>query len=268
MTRTEILAVAKPILFNTEMVKAILDGRKTVTRRCVKPKSKNAYGFFVAERVSDGDFIGVYDYDEEENAFDNPQKQPARTGDILYVRETWCEYDADHVIDVRYAYKADATPISEEARNELGYKWKPSIHMPKEAARIFLRVTGVRVERLRDITVEQALKEGCVNPVRFDELWNATVKKSDLERYGWEANPWVWVIEFERMDYVENPLYVPAADVAPVKHGKWIEYQIPHYFKCSECKCTVPYVKAVLIDGKRKYNYCPACGAKMDEVTK
>lgn len=70
------------------------------------------------------------------------------------------------------------------------------------------------------------------------------------------------------MDYVENPLYVPAADVAPVKHGKWIEYQIPHYFKCSECKCTVPYVKAVLIDGKRKYNYCPACGAKMDEVTK
>ena len=57
-------------------------------------------------------------------------------------------------------------------------------------------------------------------------------------------------------------------DIVPVKHGKWIEYQIPHYFKCSECKCTVPYAKAVLIDGKRKYNYCPACGAKMDEVTK
>lgn len=241
MTRTELLAVAKPILFNTEMVKAILDGRKTVTRRCVKPKSKNAYGFFVAERVSDGAFIGVYDYDEEENAFDNPQKQPARTGDILYVRETWCKYDADHVIDVRYAYKADATPISEEARNELGYKWKPSIHMPKEAARIFLRVTNVRVERLQDIITGDYLtpcninQEGLYDPClrcthhngdckdfisehnctlvdSFTELWNTTVKKSDLELYGWEANPWVWVIEFERMDYVENPLYVPAAE--------------------------------------------------------
>lgn len=69
-------------------------------------------------------------------------------------------------------------------------------------------------------------------------------------------------------DFIVIPNDTPAADVAPVKHGKWIEYQIPHYFKCSECKCTVPYVKAVLIDGKRKYNYCPACGAKMDEVTK
>lgn len=68
--------------------------------------------------------------------------------------------------------------------------------------------------------------------------------------------------------FIATLVFIPAADVVPVKHGKWIEYQIPHYFKCSECKCTVPYVKAVLIDGKRKYNYCPACGAKMDEVTK
>lgn len=65
--------------------------------------------------------------------------------------------------------------------------------------------------------------------------------------------------------FIATLIFIPAADVAPVKHGKWIEYQIPHYFKCSECKCTVPYVKAVLIDGKRKYNYCPACGAKMDK---
>ena len=68
--------------------------------------------------------------------------------------------------------------------------------------------------------------------------------------------------------FIATLVSIPAADVAPVVHGKWIEYQIPHYFKCSECKCTVPYVKAVLIDGKRKYNYCPSCGAKMDEVTK
>ena len=200
MTRTELLAVAKPILFNTEMVKAILDGKKKVTRRVLKNQDKYAFaidynniefGFGEADLICECDGKGY--------ALAN--KPPYYIGDILYVRETWCEYDADHVIDgVKYAYKADATPISEEARNELGYKWKPSIHMPKEAARIFLRVTGVRVERLRDITVEQALKEGCVNPVRFDELWNTTVKKSDLELYGWEANPWVWVIEFERIE--------------------------------------------------------------------
>ena len=65
--------------------------------------------------------------------------------------------------------------------------------------------------------------------------------------------------------FIATLIFIPTADVAPVKHGKWIEYQIPHYFKCSECKCTVPYVKAVLIDGKRKYNYCPSCGAKMGE---
>ena len=90
MTRDELLNTAKPILFNTEMVRAILDGRKTVTRRCVKPKSKNAYGFYVLTNKSDGSFAGVYDYDEDENAFDKPQKQPAYKGDILYVRETWC----------------------------------------------------------------------------------------------------------------------------------------------------------------------------------
>ena len=67
------------------------------------------------------------------------------------------------------------------------------------------------------------------------------------------------------LEVIQDRDCFPAADVAPVKHGKWIEYQILHYFKCSECKCTVPYAKAVLIDGKRKYNYCPSCGAKMDE---
>ena len=90
MKKTELLQNAKPILFNTEMVRAILDGFKTATRRCVKPKSKYAYGFFVLTNKSDGTFAGVYDYDEDENSFDNPQTQPAYKGDILYVRETWC----------------------------------------------------------------------------------------------------------------------------------------------------------------------------------
>lgn len=152
MTRDELLAVAKPILFNTEMVQAILDGLKTVTRRCVKPKSKYAYGFFVLTNKSDGTFAGVYDYDEDENAFDKPQKQPAYKGDILYVRETWAKSDeccgmanieCGECSGCQYLYRATTDVLIEPNI------WHPSIHMPKEAARIFLRVTDVN-EQLRN----------------------------------------------------------------------------------------------------------------------
>lgn len=197
MTRTELLAVAKPILFNTEMVRAILDGRKTCTRRLVKflnKRNPNWSGY-----VKDG--LILY------NGNNQPcnKSSPYKPDDILYVRETWCEYDADHVIDgQKYAYRADATLASEEARRELGYKWKPSIHMPKEAARIFLRVTDVRVERLQDCGNMQAKDEGLNCCAQFIRVWNTTVKKSDLELYGWQANPWVWVIEFEKVEVKKN----------------------------------------------------------------
>ena len=96
--------------------------------------------------------------------------------------------------------------------------WRPSIHMPKEAARIWLKVNGVRVERLQEITEEQAKAEGAIDnrgfihspyneydsihtaKEHYKQIWNSTIKKSDLDRYGWDANPWVWVIEFERCD--------------------------------------------------------------------
>ena len=204
------------ILFNTEMVRAILEGRKTVTRRCVKPKSKNACGFFVITRKSDGAFMGVYDYDENEMMFESPQTQPAYVGDILYVRETWCD-DRQFTHDDtpgRYFYKASES-------DDFTSKWHPSIHMPKEAARIWLKVKDVRVERLQEITEEHAQKEGCqgtfvgdgscmgsgwdVSPVdEFSKLWDSTIKKSELNRYGWDANPWVWVIEFERCEKPED----------------------------------------------------------------
>lgn len=249
MVRDELLKTAKPILFSTEMVQAIWDGRKTVTRRCVKPKSKNAYGFYVLTNKSDGSFAGIYDYDEDENAFDKPQKQPAYKGDILYVRETWCWcpcWDcglnepesgcADPTARMTFDHKKGEYGCigykASFAENEQppGYEtWKPAIHMPKEAARIFLRVTDVRVERLQDIitgdyrTPGNINKEGiyepctrCTHPngdckdfIRdqtcrlvhsFAALWNSTVKKSDLDSYGWAANPWVWVIEFERAE--------------------------------------------------------------------
>ena len=205
MTKEELLKVAKPILFNTEMVKAILEGQKTVTRRCVKAKSKNACGFFVTTRKSDGAFMGVYDYDENEMMYESPQTQPAYEGDIMYVRETWTKDN------YRYMYRVNYSEIEKFYRDgkEVQLKWKPSIHMPKEAARIFLKVTDVRVEQLQDMDKMDALKEGidnrlCINLshalTKFKKLWNSTIKKSDIDLYGWDVNPWVWVIEFERIE--------------------------------------------------------------------
>ncbi len=201
MTREELLQNAKPILFNTEMVTAILNGRKTVTRRLVKPRSKNACGFYVTFRKSDNAFMGVYDYDENERQFDNSQTPPACVGDILYVRETWKKAPNGYFYYEDWL-KNDIADVT---------KWKPSIHMPKEAARIFLKVKNVRVERLQDMDKIDAIKEGidnrlCVNLAhaltKFKKLWNSTIKKADLEQYGWDASPWVWVIEFERVKVI------------------------------------------------------------------
>ena len=197
----------KPILFNTEMVRAILNGRKTCTRRVVKP---TLYYFEVNEKP-------VYIYDTEPSMGKiYPVCQP---GDILYVRETWHRYtklvgkgEGCH-LEERYGYKASIAN-SEDAEGP----WKPSIHMPKEAARIWLKVTNVRVERLQDITEDGAEAEGAIDNrgfihspeneydriytarEHFIGIWDRTIKKSDLDRYGWNTNPWVWVIEFERCE--------------------------------------------------------------------
>lgn len=190
--RKELLLKAKPILFNTEMVRAILDGRKTTTRRVVKPQP-----LFLSSLVI----------------------PPYKVGDVLYVRETWQiwkdhRYDADAFIDfrsggygtiLRFAHGctnlADRDDYDRFIRKwGVDGKWHPSIHMPKEAARIFLRVTNVRVERLQDCGNMQAKDEGCNCCSQFARIWDSTIKKSDLVKYGWAANPWVWVIEFERID--------------------------------------------------------------------
>lgn len=191
----------KPILFNTEMVRAILDGRKSCTRRIVKHD---------VEAILNSPYHKEHPEVEDKQIISKLCMPPYQPGDILYVRETWCKYDDDHIIDGRkYAYKADASPISEEARKKFGYRWRPSIHMPKEAARIWLKVTDVRVERLQEITEVQAQAEGCNSGLltgactargQFEDLWNTTIKKSDIDRYGWNASPWVWVIKFERCE--------------------------------------------------------------------
>lgn len=201
----------KPILFSAEMVRAILDGRKTVTRRVVKPRYKEDEGGFQINRdVKTGEWW-VEKSDWEEGSFDPPRyvNPPYRPGDILYVRETWALVP-DEVRDplYRYCYKADEEEILVE-------RWHPSIHMPREAARIFLRVTDVRVERLQDMRAEDSLREGVklhlggiVNgepPLKpFADLWDSTIKPADRERYGWAANPFCWVIEFEQCEEPEE----------------------------------------------------------------
>lgn len=212
----------KPILFNkqisTEMVRAILDGRKTCTRRICKDANECTVPdmeFYNADRRT----YAVHNFADKEHTEQLSTAErtcPICTGDILYVRETWKEAPKGY-----YYYE-------DWQRNDIAdiTKWKPSIHMPKEAARIWLKITNVRVERLQEITDEQAKREG----IQYDEcptgftwkqetdmhncyttpigamqaLWNSTIKKSDIDRYGWDANPWVWVIEFERCEKQEE----------------------------------------------------------------
>lgn len=195
----------KPILFNkqigTEMVRAILDGRKSCTRRICKDANEYTVPdmeFYNADRRT----YAVHNFVDKEHMEQLSTAErtcPICTGDILYVRETWKEAPNGY-----YYYE-------DWQRNDIAdiTKWKPSIHMPKEAARIWLKVMNVRVERLQEITEVQAQAEGCNSGLltgactargQFEDLWNSTVKKSDIDRYGWDANPYVWVISFERCE--------------------------------------------------------------------
>lgn len=202
----------KPILFHTEMVRAILDGRKTCTRRLVKflPGENSQWTGYIKD--------GLILY----NGRNEPciRKAPYQPSDTLYVRETWKKAPNGY-----YYYedwqRGDIADIT---------KWHPSIHMPKEAARIWLKVTNVRVERLHEMKPVDVIKEGaypdcwdCLNTygesgsqccygteeqcsqcdevmMEWEKLWASTIKKSNLNHYGWDANPWVWIIEFERCE--------------------------------------------------------------------
>ena len=181
----------KPILFNTEMVRAILDGRKTVTRRVVKPQPVyNPNDGFTWKGAAYGTDLPPT---EKGATYNFRCAAPCRPGDILYVRETFCRQPSE---EYPFVYKASVeTPAA--------WQWCPSIHMPREAARIFLRVTDVRVERVQDIDDDGVVAEGLNIGDPFDELWNSTIKPADRDLYGWDANPWVWVIEFERISREE-----------------------------------------------------------------
>ena len=229
-----------PILFNTEMVRANLEGRKSCTRRIVKGfipnDAKWGYTAFTPKGCIScrGTFADGYG----EKFF----KLPCEPRDILYVRETWQCWRAhryEATADIRFRAGGDDVRLqfangNTDSINRLDYdtfvhkwfshngEWKPSLFMPKVAARIWLKVTDVRVERLQEITKDECIKEGifpsncrkcnatfgcdiCPDEGydevdKFVEVWNSTVNKSALDKYGWDANPWVWGIEFERCE--------------------------------------------------------------------
>lgn len=226
----------KPILFNkqisTEMVRAILDGQKTCTRRILKHN---------VESILNSPYHKKHPEVEERQIISKLCQPPYQPGDIMYVRETWqylYELDGNEQIiegTGKYYYAAtdtipfdtyvDASGVTHER-----VPWHPSIHMPKEAARIWLKVTGVRMERLQEMKPVDVIKEGaypdcwdCLNTygesgsqccygtkeecsqcdevmMEWEKLWTSTIKKSDLDCYGWDANPYVWVISFERCE--------------------------------------------------------------------
>ena len=199
----------KPILFNTDMVRKILSGEKTVTRRVIK----DPY-YIDDEKFCRTSGLAIHKGTAVTDGMPYPDS-PFTAGDTLYVRETW-NYggaldDNDQPVNLQYYYAADGDPfdrwLNDDGTIHEGMKWRPSIHMPKEAARIFLRVTGVRVERLQEIDGKGRKAEGAESRHGFGatygafvELWNSTIKPEERELYGWEANPWVWVIEFERCE--------------------------------------------------------------------
>lgn len=205
----------KPILFNAEMVRAILDGRKTCTRRLVKPQPDEKHTFllgFVTDSTEKKD-VGCFGFGiGEYGGYIQYAKPPYQPGDILYVRETWSEGYEEGTYIYRASDKLADLPTFKESSKLI---YHPSIHMPKEAARIWLKVTDVRVERLQKITSVQICREGVEveypfvlngeeKRYAFSALWNSTIKKSDIDRFGWNANPYVFVIEFERCEKPEG----------------------------------------------------------------
>lgn len=198
----------KPILFSTDMVRAILDGRKTATRRKIDLDISNQF-----DVEHDGKIIVAYIDPTTGDSYDPKEICRYQPGDILYVRETWGEWTDG------YLYKAWQSPFPQPGGPFSGTKWHPSIHMPKEATRIWLKVTDVKVKRLHDMTLDDFLEEGVIvrsemfnDPENaylqarsaFSAIWNTTIKKADRGKYGWDANTWTWVIEFERIEKPEG----------------------------------------------------------------
>ena len=230
------MEIVKPILFNTPNVQAILDGRKTQTRRVVKPQPALRKGLDLAalNTLVEEDFWYWKDCNWLDGGLGMPESAisdyaPYQPGDVLWVRETWRVIPTGYSNSGEYDFKAKRLPplnsYTVHIENPETIKWRPSIHMPRAAARIFLRVTDVRAERVRDISEKDCIAEGIRSYFlhkehggewgesssgpfvgadnthftrigAFAELWDSLNAKRG---YGWNTNPWVWVYEFERV---------------------------------------------------------------------
>lgn len=214
----------RPVIFNGEMVRAILDGRKTQTRRIMKvqpePSKTRAGDFWFSSKklesmVHVSDFMPGNSPIADCHLFFQEHCCPfGPVGERLWIRETFMDLTGTGIEATTgkfegFAYRADtpAGSYGDEVRKEYGLKWTPSLHMPRKACRILLEITAVRVERLNDISEEDAMAEGVapsqhiITPpealyrVGFLKLWQSIYGEES-----WRANPWVWVIEFRRVE--------------------------------------------------------------------
>jgi hypothetical protein len=204
----------RPMLFSAPMVRALLDGSKTQTRRVVKPQP---YIDAQGNACWNGSNFGQDSRGPLIKALASPLPSSktkrvhcpyGAPGDRLWVRETWALDDEDNAL----MYRADlgfGGDADDWERNRLDgaprFRWKPSIHMPRTASRITLEITGVRVERLQDISERDAMAEGVKNSLHlpggnfarenFEHLWWSINGEGS-----WETNPWVWVVEFKKVN--------------------------------------------------------------------
>ena len=204
-------------------VRAILEGRKNTIRKICKDGNEYTVpdmDFYDADRRT----YAVHNFADREHTEQLSTAErtcPICPGDTLYIQETWGTYNKNWWESDYFLYRADYAANATTYTHPDGMicnlpKWRRAIHMPKEAARIWLKVTDVRVERLQEITSQGAWKEGarcsCLHPVPdcagnktdFIKIWNSTIKKADLDCFGWDASPWVWVIDFERCEKPED----------------------------------------------------------------
>ena len=219
----------KPMMFNADMVKAVREGRKTVTRRAIKLFVPDDAVFGYSDFTPAGHISarGTYADGYGEKFY----KMPYQPGEIVYVPEAWrllemwespvrrwtgakVEFQDGEVVRLRF-YNRERAEKWRKYLDKPKDRWQSPYHMPREAARLFLRITGIRVERLQDITMDGMLAEGVIpenvtggqwqqwQDDHMRPVWDSTVRPKDRDLYGWESNPWVWVIEFERISKKE-----------------------------------------------------------------
>ncbi len=203
MPRKERMSKERPILFNSEMVRAILDGRKIQTRRVIKPQPRlplvKTYGGYWRNDYS----VELLDQADASQKWNCPY---GKIGDRLWVRETFRPYSCGYDSKTKSPVEYKAAMFNSQS----DINWKSSRYMPKWAARIWLEITGIRVERVQDIDAVEAEAEGMRRPKRlcpdrhdeyilerFQRLWDSINTKRG---FGWDENPWVWVIEFKRIE--------------------------------------------------------------------